>query len=276
MAKYAMAVDLNKCIGCYNCQVACKDEHVYNSFPGVAAEQPSFGHFWLAIEEKEQVWDSSHVKVTYIPKPCQHCSDASCVKAFPDAAYQREDGIVILDPEKAQGKSDLPAACPYGAIYWNEEQQLAQKCTFCAHLIEDGWEETRCAQSCPMSCIYFGDVEDPESKISKFLAANEAEAFHPEYNTNPNVYYVGLPKPNLAGTLRQANGECADGVQVTLTAADGTVRTETTDCFGDFQFRNAPRGACQISYQQAGEPAKTEKLKLDKEITDLGEIQLGR
>ncbi len=278
MAKYAMAIDLNKCIGCYNCQVACKDEHVYNSFPPIAAEQPNFGHFWLGIEEREQVWDPSHIKVTYIPKPCQHCDDAPCMKAAKDGAiHKREDGIVIIDPEKAVGQKDLVAACPYGSIYLNEEKGLPQKCTFCAHLVDDNWQEPRCAQSCPMSCMYFGDLDDPLSKISRFLAENGTEPFHPEYGTKPQVFYAGLPKPHLSGAVRLAEGnECAAGVMVTLTGPDGAKRTATTDCFGDFEFRNAPRGACQIAYELAGYAPLASRLDLEQEITFIGEIRLSR
>lgn len=276
MAKYAMAIDLSKCIGCYNCQVACKDEHVYNAFPPIAAEQPAFGQFWMSIEEREQVWNPSHIKVTYIPKPCQQCDDAPCVKAAKDGAiYKRQDGIVIIDPEKAAGRKDLVSSCPYGSIYLNEEKGLPQKCTFCAHLVDDGWSEPRCSQSCPTSCIYFGDVEDPESRISQFLAENRTEAFHPEYGTKPRVFYADLPKPHLSGSVRLGDsGECAADVKVTLTDASGAVRTAVTDCFGDFSFRNAPRGACRIAYELAGYGAQSASLELKEEITFLGEIKL--
>ncbi len=278
MAKYAMAIDLSKCIGCYNCQVACKDEHVYNSFPPVAAEQPAFGQFWLSIEEREQVWNPSHIKVTYIPKPCQHCDDAPCVKASTGGAiYKREDGIVIIDPERAVGQKGLVESCPYGSIYLNEEKGLPQKCTFCAHLVDDGWQEPRCAQSCPTSCMHFGDVENPESKISRFLASNQVEAFHPEYGTKPRVYYADLPKPHLSGTVRLGDcGECAADVKVTLTDSKGATRTAVSDCFGDFSFKDSPMGACQIGYDLAGYAATSAKLDLAKDITYLGEIVLQR
>lgn len=276
MAKYAMAIDLSKCIGCYNCQVACKDEHVYNAFPPIAAEQPNFGQFWMSIEEREQVRNPSHIKVTYIPKPCQHCDDAPCIKAAKDGAiYKREDGIVIIDPEKAVGQKELVSSCPYGSIYLNEEKGLPQKCTFCAHLLDDNWAEPRCAQSCPTSCMYFGDVENPESKISQFLAANPVEAFHPEYGTKPRVYYTDLPKPHLSGSVRLGgSNECAADVKVTLTDSAGGKRTAVTDCFGDFEFFDAPRGACQIGYELSGCKAQSAKLDLKEEITFLGEIAL--
>lgn len=278
MAKYAMAIDLSKCIGCYNCQVACKDEHVYNSFPPIAAEQPAFGHFWMSIEEREQVWNPSHIKVTYIPKPCQHCDDAPCVKAASDGAiYKRADGIVIIDPDKAVGQKDLVSSCPYGSIYLNEEKGLPQKCTFCAHLLDDSWQEPRCAQSCPTSCMYFGDVEDPESRISRFLASTTTESFHPEYGTAPRVHYAALPKPHLSGTIRLADsGECAADVKVTLTDGAGSSRTTVTDCFGDFDFADSPKGGCTIAYELSGYAAQTARVDLKDDITFLGEIRLNR
>lgn len=278
MAKYAMAIDLTRCIGCYNCQIACKDEHVYNSYPSVAAEQPAFGHFWLDIEEREQVRNQSHIKVTYIPKPCQHCDDPACVKASRDGAvYKRDDGVVIIDPEKAVGQKELVSSCPYGSIYLNEEKGLPQKCTFCAHLVDDGWKEPRCAQSCPMSCIHFGDLDDPESAVSRFLAENKAEPYHPEYGTQPRVYYAGLPKPHLSGTVRLAeSGECAADVTVTLTCADGARRQAVTDCFGDFEFSDVAKGKGTISYELAGYVPQTSPVVLDQDITYVGEVRLSR
>ena len=278
MARFAMAIDLTTCIGCYNCQVACKDEHVGNDFSPLAKPQPTFGHFWLSIDEKEQVWNPSHIKVTYIPKPCQHCADAPCVKSAEGGSmYQRPDGIVIIDPDKAIGRKELVSSCPYGSIYLNEELDLPQKCTFCAHLLDDHWQEPRCVQSCPTNCMYFGDLDDPASKVSQFLAANKAESYHPEYGTRPRVYYIGLPKPHLSGTIRFADdGECAADVTVTLAAADGAQRTAVTDSFGDFEFRAVAKGACRISFELSGYQPQTRQLDLDQDITDLGEVVLQR
>jgi Fe-S-cluster-containing dehydrogenase component len=277
MANYAMAIDLTRCIGCYNCQIACKDEHVGNDFPPVAAAQPTFGQFWLSIEEKEQIWSPSHIKVTYIPKPCQQCDDAPCIKQAKDGAmYKRADGIVIIDPEKAVGQNHLVQACPYGSIYLNEEKNLPQKCTFCAHLVDDNWQEPRCAQSCPMSCMHFGDLDDPESKISKFLAtAGTAEALHPEFNTKPRVKYVGLPKPHLAGTVKDADDmECAADVTVTLTGPDGKKFECVTDCFGDFRFKNVTKEKCSIVYSADGYISQSHTVDLVEDITYVGEVLL--
>ncbi len=271
-----MAIDLNRCIGCYNCQIACKDEHVGNDFLPVAAAQPTFGHFWLSIEEREQVRNPSHIKVTYIPKTCQHCEDAPCIKAAKNGAiYRREDGIVIIDPEKAVGQTGLVAACPYGSIYLNEEKQLPQKCTFCAHLVDDGWKEPRCAQSCPMSCMHFGDRDDPQSAVSKFLAAESTEPLYPELGTKPQLRYAGLPKPHLSGTIRLADSkECAAGVKVTLAVPKGEKRETVTDAFGDFQFDNVSKTLYAIEYSLEGCQKQSQALKIEEDITFLGEITL--
>ena len=126
--------DLNKCNGCHNCQIACKDEHVDNDWSPIAKPQPDTGHFWCKVDE-EVCGKTPLVRVNYLSHHCNHCDNAPCVKFAPEAIYKRDDGLVIIDPEAAKGNKDILKACPYGEIYWNEELQLPQKCTGCAHLI---------------------------------------------------------------------------------------------------------------------------------------------
>jgi Fe-S-cluster-containing dehydrogenase component len=278
MARYAIAIDLNFCIGCYNCQIACKDEHVGNEFPPIAKSQPTFGHFWMSIKEIERVLASSHIKVTYIPTPCQHCDDPACMKAAKgDAIYKRPDGIVIIDPVKAVGQKQLVEACPYGSIFWNEEENLPQKCTFCAHLLDDGWKEPRCVQSCPVSCMYFGDLDDPGSGISKFLAKHQGEAFEPEKGTQPSVKYVGLPKPHLAGSVIFGDkDECAKEVSVILTGPDGAERESRTDFFGDFAFDGLERVKYTVRFDAKGYASQTKEIEMTEDTQYLGEILLSK
>ena len=127
--------DAAKCNGCRNCQLACKDEHVDNEWMPYAMPQPDTGQFWTRIEERIR-GQVPKVKVSYISKRCQHCDNAPCIKAAPDAVYKREDGLVIIDPEKAKGRKELIDACPYNAIFWNEDLAIPQKCTGCAVLQE--------------------------------------------------------------------------------------------------------------------------------------------
>jgi len=205
MTQYGMVIDLARCNGCYNCFIACKDEYCGNDHSPYSASQPITGHFWMKIIERERgVFPK--VKVAYIPAPCMHCKNARCIEMSNDGAvYQRSDGIVIIDPDKASGKREIVDTCLYGAIYWNERKNIPQKCTFCAHLLDKGWKEPRCVEACPTGALVFGDLDDPESDVSKLMASGKAEAMHPEFGLKEKVTYIGLPKSFVAGTVILGN-----------------------------------------------------------------------
>jgi Fe-S-cluster-containing dehydrogenase component len=136
MKKWNLIIDVALCHDCNNCFLADKDEFVGNDFPPYSAAQPWAGQRWMNIERKER-GQYPIVQVAYLPMPCMHCDDAPCIKDSPAGTiYKREDGLIIIDPVKAKGHPEIVDTCPYGAIYWNEEAQLAQKCTGCAHLID--------------------------------------------------------------------------------------------------------------------------------------------
>ena len=121
------------------------------------------GGNWLKVNEIER-GKYPHVKVDYVPVTCSHCAEAACVKLDQTGAiYRRADGIVLIDPEKAKGNKELVKTCPYRRIEWNEELQLAQKCTLCAHLLDAGEPEPRCVESCPSGALVFGDLDDPRA-----------------------------------------------------------------------------------------------------------------
>jgi len=104
------------------------------------------------------------------------------VRAVSDGStYERDDGIVLIDPAKASGKKSLVSRCPYRVIYWNEAEQVAQKCTLCAHLLDKGWKEPRCVEACPTGALVFGDLDDPDSLASNLLASTATAPLHPEY-----------------------------------------------------------------------------------------------
>lgn len=278
MARYGMVVNLDRCVGCYNCQVACKDEHVGNDFPPVAKSQPVFGQFWMAIQEVERVVSPSHIRVNYIPVFCQQCRDAPCISAAENGAvYRREDGIVIIDPVKAAGQKQLAASCPYGVIFWNEEQQLAQKCTFCAHLLDDGWKEPRCVQTCPAGCLNFGDLDDPASAAARLLEETKAETWQPEHGANPNVYYAGLPKPMLSGrVLLSDKNEWGENVSVTLVDKAGAKYDCKTDAFGDFTFDRLQAKTYTLHLQAQGYASLSREVAVGADISCLGDIALSR
>jgi len=279
MARYGMVIDLTRCNGCYNCQIACKDEHVGNESLPYFKAQPSEGHFWMRIEEKER-GQYPRVLVTYIPIPCLHCHhEAPCMGADRNGALRRRpDGIVLIDPENAMGRKELVTSCPFGAIFWNDETNLPQKCTFCAHLLDSDWIEPRCVEACPTQALVFGDLDDPNSPVSRKLSEVEREFLHGREDVDPSVSYVGLPKPFLAGTVALGDiDECAQGAHVTLTDEMTGISLETeTDVFGDFQLSGFTAGrSYALSVSMGGYLSQTVSLRLKKDTT-LKEIILKR
>jgi Fe-S-cluster-containing dehydrogenase component len=278
MARYGLAVNIERCTGCYNCFLSCKDEFVGNDYLPVSAAQPDAGHTWMRIQEVEY-GTGSKVKVDYIPITCQHCADAPCIKPDSDAVYRRADGIVIIDPVKAKDKKEIVDSCPYGAIYWNEAAKLAQKCTLCAHMIDNGEKVTRCAEACPTQALVFGDLDDPKSVVSLMLAekAGKVEVYKPDYGTNPVMKYVSLPKPFIAGEVVLADKlrEAASGVKVTLQSkADKKVVATETDFLGDFEFKGlAANSEYLLRIEHEGYVAKEVTVRTDVSV-NLGELVL--
>jgi Fe-S-cluster-containing dehydrogenase component len=276
MARYGMVIDITRCNGCYNCFLTCRDEFWNNDYPPYSAAQPFSGHFWLRMIEKER-GKYPKVKVAYTPLLCMHCENPSCVAAAENkAVYKRPDGIVIIDPEKAKGQKQIVTACPYRVIYWNEEKNIPQKCTLCAHLLDQGWKEPKCAEACPTQAMVFGDMDDPNSEISKLIASGKVEAIHPEYKLKDKVCYIGLPKRFIAGTVVFADtDECAKDVSVTL-VRKGTNQTKTTNGFGDFEFEGLEANQqFTVKIEQPGYKPQSIKVQTKTDVY-LGEIFLKR
>jgi Fe-S-cluster-containing dehydrogenase component len=274
MTRYGMVMDVTKCNGCYNCFLTCKDEHCEIAHPGYAAPQPMTGQAWIRIVNKER-GQFPKVKCDYTAIPCMHCESPACVKAARDGAiYQRKDGIVIIDPVKAKGRKELVSSCPYRVIYWNETEQVAQKCTMCAHLLDAGWKEPRCVEACPTAALVFGDLDDPDSAVSKALAAATTEVLHPEYGLGEKVRYVGLPKNFVAGSVVFGDtDQCAVGVTVTL-EGDGRTAMAQTDGFGDFEFEGLPADKTyQVKVVAPGYKAQELEVRTTKSVY-LGDIVL--
>ena len=236
MKGWHMIIDVALCIDCNNCFLADKDEFTGNDFLPHSVGQPWEGHRWMNIGRKER-GQYPLVQVAYLPLPCLHCDDAPCIKdSPPGTVYKREDGLVIIDPVAANGHPEIVATCPYEAIYWNEEAQVAQKCTGCAHLMDDGWQETRCSQVCPAGALTL--VLADEEEMQERVAAEGLEVLQPELGAGPRVYYRNLyrwTKAFIGGTaVYAASDECAEGIRATVTA-DGVVVGEAfSNNYGDF------------------------------------------
>lgn len=275
MARYGMIIDVEKCTGCYSCFLACKDEFFGNNYPGYSVSQPAKGHYWMKLVPVER-GSYPKVKLDYIPTPCQQCEDAPCISGGTDGAvYRRDDGIVMIDPEKAKGQKDIVSSCPYGVIYWNDEENVPQKCNFCAHLIDDGWKEPRCVETCPTGALVFGDLDDPESEISKRFSSGNTEILRPEFGLNPSVSYTGLPKRFIAGEVvfSDKKEECAQNVKVTLMTGSNEISI-VTDHFGDFEFEGLEADKeLTIKLEHTGYASQEIKVKTFENI-NLAEIVL--
>jgi Fe-S-cluster-containing dehydrogenase component len=278
--KYGMIIDVTRCNGCYNCFLACRDEFYGNDYPGYSAAQPFNGQQWVKVLEKDR-GQYPKVKVAYTVVPCMHCENAPCIEAsFNKAVYQRPDGIVIIDPKKAKGQRQIVDACPYRVIYWNEEKNIPQKCTFCAYVLDQSWKEPRCVEACPTKALVFGDVNDPDSEISRMIAAakGKLEVLHPEYGLTPNVKYIGIPKRFVAGEVvfRDRKDECAVGVKVTLSSKGDADKITKTDNYGEFEFEGLDIDKdYTVSIEHGGYSAKKVKVKTNID-TYLGEILLSK
>lgn len=229
-------VDLSRCNGCYCCQIACKDEHVGNDWTPYAKPQPDTGQFWLGLKETVH-GHVPHVKVSYVPQMCHHCDEAPCIAGCKaEAIYKRPDGLVIIDPEKCIGCKLCVDTCPHHAIFLNEQLNLAQKCTGCSHLLDNDpeeWTVPRCVDQCPTEALRFGEEEE----FADFIA--QAEPYKPHLGTKSRVYYRGLPRKFVAGTVYDPiKKEVIGGAICTLEDSEsGETFSATTNTFGDFWLR---------------------------------------
>ena len=265
----AFSIDVSICNGCYNCQIACKDEHVANDWTPIAKPQPDIGQFWMKLNEFIR-GTVPKVKMHYLPVPCMHCDNAPCIAAckVKGALYKREDGMVIIDAEKCTGCKSCVDACPYSKIFFNEGLNLAQKCTGCAHLLDKGWKEPRCVDACPTGALKFGE----EAEI-KAQAGDKAVVLNPEYKTKPRVYYTNIPKKFIAGTVYDPiKKEIIKEAVCTLSGAQKL--TKTTDGFGDFWFEGLEVGKYTLKIEAKGFPTKTiQSINTEKDV-NLGDIPL--
>lgn len=216
--RYAMVIDLKKCLGCKTCTIACNTENSIKTtktwnvvLDTIAGEYPNYQR-------------------QYLPRPCMHCEEPSCVKICPTgASYRRDkDGLVLIDQKKCFGCRSCVAACPYGVrvFNWKEPEKMltenpqvplrkrgvVEKCTFCVHKIDIAEHEkkqigttlsqpnnkkvvsTACVRECIGNARYFGDLNDPKSEVSKLIKTNKYIRLAESQKNKPGVYYIGVDK----------------------------------------------------------------------------------
>ena len=210
MTRWAMVADLRRCVGCQTCTAACR--HANATPPGVQ---------WRRVLDME-VGKYPEVKRAFVPVGCMHCADPPCMHVCPSTATKkRPDGIVTIDYDLCIGCAYCAVACPYQARYKtdvatfaydkpNEAEDkrfdasrlgVATKCTFCVDRIDSGLEQglmpgvdpeatPACVNSCIAQALHFGDVEDPQSNVSRLLEENQHFRMHEELGTGPGFYYL--------------------------------------------------------------------------------------
>jgi len=279
--KWNLIVDVARCDNCRNCFLATKDEHIGNDFPGYAASQPEKAHSWVDIRHKER-GRYPIVEANFMPVMCNHCDDAPCMKAAKDGAItKREDGIVIIDPEKSKGQKAIVDACPYGAVYWNEEKQIPQAWIFDAHLLDSGWTKPRVQQSCPTDAFRSLKIED--AAMQNIKEQEDLEVLLPERATKPRVYYKNLhlmTKCFVSGSVvADIDGieECVDGATVQVRKDGNDMGQATTDVFGEFKIdKLEPQsGSYELQVRSSTGGDLSMQFTIDDESLYLGVMKLG-
>jgi len=188
--RYAMVVDVRRCIGCMACQVACKAE--YDTPLGV-------NRTWVPYKV---VGTYPNVKKHFLPRLCNHCDDPPCVRACPvEATYKVEDGGFVLQRyERCIGCKACMASCPYNARFmlpahrtYTQITNVVDKCTFCFHRVTQGLAPA-CVQTCIGRSRVFGDLNDPTSEVSYLVAKNATQVLRPEEGTKPHIFYIGADR----------------------------------------------------------------------------------
>ena len=279
MKKWNLIIDVAACTNCQLCTLAAMDEYVGNDWPGYAAPMPKHGHRWIDILQKER-GQVPMLDIAYVPTMCNHCDDAPCIKAAKDGAVaKRDDGIVVIDPVKAKGQKQLVEACPYGHIWWNEELGLPQAWPFDAHLIDQGWQQTRGEQSCPTGAMRALKVEDAE--MAQLARDEQLEVIKLALATRPRVYYKNLWRYDtcfIGGTLSAAKDgvvDCVEGAAIRLLKDGAPVAETQSDNFGDFKFDRLGEGSGRYTVEIVVENSPKKAVEVELGVsTNIGEIRL--
>jgi sulfur reductase FeS subunit len=199
MAKYAMVIDLDTCTGCNACMAAC----------ATANQTPVWADKWRTHVHDEALEKDGRWVRQFFPRLCNQCDNPPCVAACPTGATWKDaaTGIVRVDPEICMGCQACALACPYDARYGADRHDIAEgerfygkdelkrtvpsvdKCDFCYDRLQEGLQPA-CVETCVGHARIFGDLEDPNSEVSRIVATGKAKGLLPELGTGPNVYYV--------------------------------------------------------------------------------------
>jgi len=259
--------------------LSCKDEHVGNDWLPYTDKQKKRDQKWIVVGQRER-GTVPRVDIAYRPLVCNHCDEPPCAKNAPGCTVKRSDGIVLLEPRKAVGNKDLLDACPFGSISWNDEIGAAQKCTFCAHLIDQDWKEPRCVQSCPLKALQSVYMEDAEFDL---LVAEKGLVSIASESAKPRMWYKNLHRFNdnlIAGEIAYLEDKdtevCAADVEVLLIQNGKTVAKVITSTFGEFYFDPVAPGSgdYEVTAELPGRGKVSTKVSMGKDNIDVGLLLL--
>ena len=230
--RWGMVIDVSKCVRCHGCIMACRIAHFL-----------PMGISWPRLMEIET---SQPKAVNIYPVRCNHCKNAPCVDVCPTGAnQQRDDGIVWVDQNKCVGCRYCVIACPYQNRYFVAKDKgyfpddgptafeqigkqkfphqvgTTEKCNFCMERIDEGMAKglkpgidrdatPACVNTCPARAMTFGDLDDPESSVSKLIKEKKTFPLHPEYGTEPSIYYINntITRPDAQVDSAEHEREC--------------------------------------------------------------------
>lgn len=185
--RFGMVIDQERCIGCEACSIACRIENITKNF-------------WIQVETQgggqkdTPKGNFPNLEMNFLPKLCNHCNNPPCVDSCPtEALIKREDGLVILDKDLCTGCKDCMNVCPYNVIKFDGANNIIEKCNLCVHRIDQDLEPF-CVICCEGQALYFGDLNESSSKITKLISERQVFQLKPEEKTEPSIYYCP-PRP---------------------------------------------------------------------------------
>jgi sulfite dehydrogenase (quinone) subunit SoeB len=231
--KLGLVIDLDTCVGCHACATSCKEWNAGGIAGPLTDERPYAkdpqGVWFNRVHSYELEADAATkqpAQTLHFPRSCLHCETPACVTVCPTgASYKRaEDGIVLVDEDKCIGCKLCSWACPYGAREYSEVEGVMKKCTLCVDRIyNDKLDEVdrqpACVQACPTKARHFGDLGDPESKVSKLVAERGGVALMPELGYAPVNRYLP-PRPRRTG---EGDGDGAPSPQPSPASGRGSI-----------------------------------------------------
>lgn len=186
--RYGMVIDLERCTGCQTCTVACKVEHGIEVGSGISVQTVGGPH------RDTPGGTYPNLSMYYLPTPCMHCDKPPCQDACPAGAIsKRPDGIVLIDEEKCDGCQMCISACPYEALFFDSDKNVVRKCNMCSDRLDEDFEPF-CVLCCGVDAMFYGDIADPASDVSKLIANRNAYTLKSEQGAGPAIYYCA-PQP---------------------------------------------------------------------------------